>query len=180
MTAKGFALRFALGLLFATATGQERNDAALIKQGELDINPLAPIGLAFESYAWFESAAWAPVTIDGHRYVDFTGVIPHDQAMRDFRERNRYKLRLGLKTMQLAPYYRLPEPERRKKLRFVVRFIIHDDDSFAVHAGWLGVQTADEAWTSRRLENKALLEMIRGLYANRDPYAILIEGLPYR
>ncbi len=155
------------------------DDVQTIRQGHFDFNDLAPIGMVFESYDWFQSFTWTPVQVDGHRFVDFAGVIPADAAYRDFQERNRYKLRLGLKTMQLEPYYQLPE--KRSMLRFVIRFKLDGQGGFAVHAGWLGVQAeAGGEWRRNALENKALAAIVRGIFANKDPFASLVDGLPYK
>ncbi len=149
----------------------------LVRMSFLDLNNRETIARAFESYPWFESFSWKQER-NQRPTVVFEGVIEDEKAVKSFEELHKYKLRSNLKAMQLATYYGMTE--EKDKLSFVIYFEVEPDDSFRVARGLLGIRHKDGRWRRQPLTDKALLHIIKGLYLNRDPYMILVRGLPFK
>lgn len=151
-----------------------------VKSSYLDFNGFAPVGLVFEGYRWFEEVNWDRETDQDHQIlVIFTGRIDDRKATAVFEKKNKYKFGLALKALRLAPTYGLTES--KQKLSFTIRFKFRQDGGFDVYSGLLGVQSAgDGRWRHVPFSDKALLAVVTGIYANRDPYTCLVQGLPYK
>ena len=149
-----------------------------VKNGYLDMAPYQTVGIAFSKHRWFVSTTWEQQPAGGGGMVTFTGVIPDDEAVKNFYERKKYAFNMGLKAMQLEPTYGLTED--KVKLSFIIRFAVDGERRFKVDSGSLGILSKAGEWRERPLPDKALLEIIRGIYIQRNPYESLILGLPFK
>ena len=154
------------------------NSIETVKVGTLDLAPYKSVGAAFEGYKWFEETHWHKETAAHGEMVVFTGIIPDEAATKNFYERKKYAFRTGFKAMQLEPNYGLTED--KLKLSFLVRFAVAADGGFKVQSGSLGILSKAGEWRRQTLSDKALVEVLRGIYINRNPYDSLIEGLPFQ
>ena len=151
----------------------------LVRNSTLELNPYAPIGLAFGAYSWFEKHKWRQINDKGVDLVIFTGVISDAEAHKDFEEKNRYRFHMALKAIQLAPNYQMDE--KKDKLSFIIRFKINGDSSFEIHSGSLGIRHSETGeWRYVPFTEKALLTVVSGLYKRTNPYELLVRGLPFK
>jgi len=128
-----------------------------------------------EAYRWFQSFEWKQ---DGD-IVTFKGLINDEQAIKAFEDRHKYTLNASMKAIQLAPNYDLDDD--KDMLSFTIHFLINPQkDAFKVKSGSLGVRSKKGEWREKTFTDKALLEVIKGCYRQRDPYMSLIEGLPFK
>ncbi len=173
-------MRALLLFVFVSASQQPPADAVkIVKASYLDFNTFATLGFVFEGYRWFEEVSWTQETGENQKtMVTFTGLIDDPEATAVFEEKNKYKFGLALKALRLAPTYGLTKDKH--KLRFLIRFQFQSDGGFDVHSGALGIRDQDGNWRQTPLDDKALLEVVTGIYANRDPYTCLVRGLPYK
>lgn len=150
-----------------------------VREGYLDGNEFARIGLVFEHYQYFETFSWAEVRHrDGHMVVTFDGIIPDEKAVSDYYKQHQYSFRLSFKAIQLEPYYGLNDD--KQKLRYRIHFSFQKDGSFKVRSGSLGRLDQTATWHDKELEAKSLDALISGIYANENPYVSLIKGLPFK
>ncbi len=165
-------------LLLLLTAFQKKDYIGQVKIGELASNPLAPIGLVFDHYSYFESRQWRLEHEGPEAVVLFEGLMPDDKAVKDYHEKHRYALSMGLKAMQLEPYYGLNKDKR--KLRYRIRFRFLPEGGFRLDSGELGVLDKNGVWHSKQLAPKSLMAVVDGIFANENPYVSLIKGLPYK
>lgn len=129
-----------------------------------------------EQYRWFKSFEWR----EEGKVVIFRGEINDVEATKAFEDRYKYTLHTSMKAIQLAPNYNLDED--KDMLSFTIQFQVSEaGDAFKVKGGSLGVRsTKSGEWREKALNNKALVEVIKGCYRQRNPYMSLIEGLPFK
>lgn len=168
--------------LFFLLAFQESQQQAIdtVKRSTLDIESDVAVGKAFATYRWFATGKWEakPITKSKTR-VSFRGEWPDAPASKDFHKRFKYSVKMSMKAMQLNQVY--PLGKDKDRLSFSVDFIVEKDGSFAVVSGKLGVrQASDKAWSYQAFSNKALVEVIEGIFSNQNPYVVLCQGLPYR
>jgi len=169
-----------VNLLLLFCLLQPTDPVDIVREGFLpEINDFAHIGLVFDNYRWFDKAAWSAETTEAGRLVTFVGEIPDAKAVDAFHETYRYTLGTGVKSMKLASYYQLDED--KEKIRFTIRFLITEHRNFAVHSGSLGVFSAKkQRWRDLPLDNRALVQVIEGIYGNDNPYYSLVKGMPFK
>lgn len=167
-----------IALLLLITALQKTDYIERVKIGELSSNPLAPIGLVFDHYSFFEQHQWRLEREGPEAIVLFEGLIPDDKAVADYHQKHRYALSMGLKAMQLEPYYGLNKDKR--KLRYRIRFRFLPEGGFKLDSGELGVFDKNGVWHTKKLSAKSLNAIVDGIFANENPYASLIKGLPYK
>lgn len=153
----------------------------IIRKGFLrDINDWEPVGYAFDQYPYFEDFKWEVKEGKSGVIVVFRGIIPDEKAAKEFEKLHKYtKWRDSFKAMQLNSVYKLDDD--KDKLAFEVHFLLKEDQSFSVVEGFLGVhKVSDNQWYRRSMSNKAIVEMIKAMYVDRDPYLALVKGLPFK
>lgn len=152
---------------------------ALVRQSFLNNAPNTEIGLVFDHYRYFDHHSWtfAPDE-DAFGHVVFRGEVDNTAAVNAFEKINQYKLKFSFKAMQLKPIYGLTADI--EKLAFIIHFDIVEARGFKVASGQLGLLAAGGDWQYQPLTEKALSAMIDGIFRNRDPYTILVMGLPYK
>ena len=170
-----------ISIFLALALLQEPIDekVAVVREGYLDISRRERVGKALETYPWFIEFSWRREDEEGRVTVVFEGRIRDEDALKTFEERHKYKLRSNLKAMQLETVYDLSQ--ERDMLSFIIYFEINPDESFQVVEGFLGIRDGPtHTWRTVPLSDKALLFVVKGFYADRDPYMSLVRGLPFK
>jgi len=165
-------------LLLPIWAQDERGLIEAVQDGFLDIGPYQTVRTAFEGYKWFERTEWREEAEANGGSVIFTGIIPDEVATEKFYERKKYAFRMGFKAMQLPSAYGLTED--KVKLSFTIRFVVDGEGEFRVTSGTLGILSKAGEWRRQPLSDKALVEVLRGIYIHRNPYESLILGLPYK
>lgn len=171
-----------LFIIFALGNGQQtsyQEAVNLVKNGYLTLSERADIQFVFNGYRWFETTEWqAEPGKNGAVTVIFKGTIDDEKATKDFEEKNQYKWREAMKSMQIASTYDLDKD--KDKLQFVIRFSVQNN-SFEVEGAQLGIRrTSDQSWRYVTMSERAAAKTLEGIYRNTDPYLVLVNGLPYR
>lgn len=158
--------------------GDDSKYIQFVKEGYLDHNSFAHIGLVFKHYQYFEETSWS-VARDkaGRPKVTFSGSIDDGKATTAFHEANQYEWRLAFKSMHLASYYGLDEDKTH--LRYQIHFLF-DNQGFSVDSGSLDVKRDSGAWQSKALTDRALMAVLEGIYSNENPYVSLVKGMPFK
>lgn len=167
-----------LPVMLLIALLQKPNFIERVKAGELDNNPLAPIGFAFDHYNHFETKQWRLEREGPEAVVLFEGLIADDKATADYYKKHRYAFSMSLKAMQLEPYYGLTKD--KVKLRYRIRFRFLPEGGFTLASGELGILDKKGTWRDKTLTKKSLKAIVDGICANENPYVSLIKGLPYK
>ncbi len=169
-----------LSLMFLLCYSEPHPDPRIqnVRDSYLDLSKREKIAEAFESYPWFSRFEWSVQQQDQHEFVVFQGWIPDAKATEDFNRVHQFQY-TNIKAMQLQTCYGIDA--HRDMLFLKIRFLLGENNSFEVSGGQIGVHHGVTAvWTTRDLENKALVKLIKGFYADRNPYMSLILGLPYK
>lgn len=158
--------------------GDDDKYIQFVKEGYLDHNSFARIGLVFKHYKYFESHSWTVSRDEKDRpRVTFHGVIEDKTATEEFHSQNQYEWRLAFKSMHLASFYGIDEDKTH--LRYRIHFLFNNK-GFNVEKGSLDVKTGEGAWKSKELTDRALVSVLEGIYSNENPYVSLVKGMPFK
>jgi hypothetical protein len=169
-----------LFLIMATNGNLSQETAVTaVRDGHLSFNSGRTLGRTFEINPWFEVATWESLQEDQQRVVRVTLPLKDEEALEEYMTENQYSFRKNFKAMQLQHVYGLISEREGVKLRFV--FQVHDDGAFDTIGGdILVLHQKDQQWHEHKLSNKAIVEILRGIYARENPFESFIRGLPFK
>ena len=149
-----------------------------IRNDYLDLSRRETVAQAFEAYPWFETHQWQLTEAEDGAHITFQGWMPNQKAVDDFNRVHRFQYD-NLKSMRLDTHYGIDG--NQDMLYFKVDFLLAADGSFRVTGGSIGVRAAGQQdYGERPLPDKALVTVIKGFYADRNPFMSLIRGMPYK
>lgn len=172
-------LLLALMIAIQTPTWTPEQAIAAVRDGHLTFNKGRSVGKTFEINPWLESATWEAELKADHALVHVTLPLDDVRALREYMEKNQYAFRKNFMAMQLEPVYGLVGERSGVNLMFT--FKVYPDSTFETLSGHIDVRhQADQQWHRKALVNKAIVEILRGIYARENPYESFIRGLPFK
>lgn len=152
---------------------------AAVRDGHLSFNSGRSVGQTLAINPWYSDVQWQASLAANEAVVDVTVALDDAHAVTQFMADNEYAFRKNFKAMQLESVYGLIGERDAVRLKF--RFKVLPDHSFETLAGsMLVLHRKDQQWQEKPLSNKAIVEILRGIYARENPFESFVRGLPFK